>query len=96
MKVYICETDYGYDGTRLAIVFDNEEKAKKWEKFCYDLRAEWMAYYQDWEEQNNPEHRMIRDSAWSTDIAKYYDDEFKKVGADRDAEGFQYREMEVS
>lgn len=95
MKVYVCEVDYGYDGTGLAIVFDSEDKAKKWVKFCYDLRAEWIAYQQDWEEQNNPEHKMIRESAWSTDIGKYYRDEFEKVSADLYSEGFQYRDMEI-
>ncbi len=95
MKVYVCEVDYGYDGTGLAIVYDNKEKAEEWEKACYNLRAEWIAYQQDWEEQNNPEHKMIRDSAWSTDIGKYYLDEFEKLDSDRYAEGFQYREMEV-
>jgi len=95
MKVYVCEVDYGYDGTGLAIVYDNKEKAEEWVKTCYDLRAEWIAYRQDWEEQNNPEHGMIRDCADSTDTGKYYRKEFEKLEADSWAEGFQYREMEV-
>ncbi len=59
MKVYVCEVDYGYDGTRLARVFGNEEEAKKWEKDCYNLRAEYLAYVWDWTEQYNPSHGLI-------------------------------------
>jgi len=95
MKVYVCECDYGYDGTGLAIVFDGKEKAEKWEKECYNLRAEYLAYVWDWTELNNPEHGLIKDSADNTDIGKYYREEFKKLDADTWTEGFHYREMEV-
>ncbi len=94
-KVYICEYGYDYEGSVICTVFDNEEKAKKWEQFCNNLKDEWTAYCKEWEEINNPSHGYTKKSAWSTDIARNYSDEFKKVGANREADYFQYTEHEV-
>ena len=94
-KVYLCEYGYDYEGSTICRVFDTKEKAEKWEKVCNDLKSEWNAYYNSWEEKNNPEHRVIQDSAWSTDIARDYYDQFRKVGANREADYFMYTEHEV-
>lgn len=95
MKVYVCECGYDYEGTDICVVFDSEEKAIKWEKFLNDLKAEWNAYCQDWESINNPNHGFTTKSAWSTDIAKDYYVQFRNVGANREADYFQYRVHEV-
>ena len=41
MKVYVCECGYDYEGSTISVVFDTEEKAQKWQKFCEDLKTEW-------------------------------------------------------
>jgi len=95
MKVYVCECGYDYEGSIISVVFDTEEKAKKWQKFCEDLKAEWNKYNKDWEEVNNPKHEFTKKSAWSTEEAKNYKEEFNKVGANRESDYFMYTGHEV-
>lgn len=95
MKVYVCESSWNYEGDDIRRVYDTREKGDKWVADCYNLKAEWSAYCQDWEEQNNPSHGYTTKTSWSTAIAKYYSDEFRKLDSDREADSFSCREYEV-
>jgi hypothetical protein len=93
-KCYVCETG-DVESSHIEIIFDTKHKAEKWVKHSQQLQQEWQKFDNAWNQKHNPDGKNFEETSWSTEEAKYYEEEFKKICSDRESDYYSFKEYGI-